>query len=155
MNALAVEQFALLAGPVAGTEQGRLRVLLVVRADSEAEIRQRLADDPWTTSGQLEVTSIEPWNVIVGAQRLVSAQPAAVTAACCRPAGIPFGRHRALGGASRWRISASSAVRVSIGEWPLSSSIGSTPSSARDPPLPVRRDRVVVGANDVLPGCRR
>jgi uncharacterized protein YciI len=80
MNALAEEQFALLAGPRAGTEQGRLRVLLVVRADSDAEIRQRLADDPWAISGQLEITSIEPWNVFVGAQRLVPAQPAAVTA---------------------------------------------------------------------------
>jgi len=81
MSALAEEQFVLLAGPLAGTEQGRLRVLLVVRADSEAEIRQRLADDPWAISGQLEITSIEPWNVFVGAERLVSAQPAAITAA--------------------------------------------------------------------------
>jgi uncharacterized protein YciI len=81
MNALAEEQFVLLAGPVAGTEQGRLRVLLVVRADSEAEIRQRLADDPWAISGQLEITSIEAWNVFVGAERLVPAQPAAVTPA--------------------------------------------------------------------------
>jgi len=39
MNALAEEQFVLLASPVADTDRGRLRVLLVVRADSEVEIR--------------------------------------------------------------------------------------------------------------------
>ena len=48
MNALADEGFVLLAGPLAGTEQGRLRALLIVNAESEPEIHRRLADDPWT-----------------------------------------------------------------------------------------------------------
>ena len=47
MNALADEGFVLFAGPLAGTEHGRLRALLIVNADSEAEIHRRLADDPW------------------------------------------------------------------------------------------------------------
>jgi hypothetical protein len=38
--------FVLCAGPLAGSEHGRLRVLLIVNADSEAEIQRRLADDP-------------------------------------------------------------------------------------------------------------
>jgi uncharacterized protein YciI len=72
MNALAQEGFVLFGGPLGGSEEGRIRVLLVVDADSEAEIRRRLADDPWTTSEQLELTSIVPWNIFVGADRLSS-----------------------------------------------------------------------------------
>jgi uncharacterized protein YciI len=70
MKALADEGVVLLAGPVAGTEGGRLRALLVIDADNEEEIRGRLANDPWTLSQHLEITSIEPWNLVVGAERL-------------------------------------------------------------------------------------
>lgn len=80
MNALADQGSVLCAGPLAGSEDGRLRVLLIVNADSEAEIQRRLADDPWTSTDQLQITSIEPWNVFVGAERLAST-PAATRAA--------------------------------------------------------------------------
>ncbi|HVP75920.1 MAG TPA: hypothetical protein VMS63_07855 [Gaiellaceae bacterium] len=70
MNALASDGFLLFAGPLAGTEQGRVRVLLIVNADSEAEIHRRLADDPWAPTKQLLTASTEPWKVLVGAQRL-------------------------------------------------------------------------------------
>jgi uncharacterized protein YciI len=77
MNALGAEGFVVFAGPLAGTEHGRLRVLLIISAESEAEVEHRLADDPWTLSARLEITSIEPWSVFVGAERLASAQAAA------------------------------------------------------------------------------
>jgi uncharacterized protein YciI len=70
MNALADEAFVLFGGPLAGSEQGRVRVLLVVDSDSEAEIHRRLADDPWELTGQIHVVSIEPWKILVGADRL-------------------------------------------------------------------------------------
>ena len=70
MNALADEGFVLFGGPLAGSEHGRVRALLMVNADSEAEIHRRLADDPWVPTGQLVTTSIEPWNILVGAERL-------------------------------------------------------------------------------------
>jgi uncharacterized protein YciI len=70
MNALADEGFVVFAGPLAGTESGRLRVLLIVDAETEDEIRRRLADDPWVHTDRLVITSIEPWNLIVGAERL-------------------------------------------------------------------------------------
>jgi uncharacterized protein YciI len=79
MNTLADEGFVVVAGPLAGSEHGRLRVLLITNANSEAEIHLRLADDPWTPTQQLQITSIEPWNVFVGAERL-SAAHAATTA---------------------------------------------------------------------------
>jgi uncharacterized protein YciI len=70
MDALADRGSVLCAGPLAGSEDGRIRVLLIVNADSEAEIQRCLADDPWTSTGLLQITSIEPWNVFVGAERL-------------------------------------------------------------------------------------
>ena len=76
MNALASEGMVLFAGPLAGTETGRLRALLIMSADGEDEIRHRLDDDPWVRTDRLVITSIEPWNVIVGAERLaISGNP--------------------------------------------------------------------------------
>ena len=70
MNALADETFVLFGGPLAGTEEGRLRALLIVDADSESEIHRRLAADPWAVAQRLRITKVEPWNVFVGAERL-------------------------------------------------------------------------------------
>ena len=70
MNTLADQRFVLFGGPLAGTEQGHVRVLLIVDADSEAAIHRRLADDPWAATDQLHTVNIEPWNVLVGPERL-------------------------------------------------------------------------------------
>ena len=70
MNALADEGFLRLAGPLARSEEGHARVLLVVEAESEAEIHRRLAPDPWTQAGLLVIEGIEEWDVIVGGERL-------------------------------------------------------------------------------------
>jgi uncharacterized protein YciI len=70
MNALADDGFVLFAGPLAGTESGRLRALLIIDAETEHEIRRRLAEDPWVHTDRLVITSIEPWNLVVGAERL-------------------------------------------------------------------------------------
>jgi uncharacterized protein YciI len=72
MNALADEGLVRLAGPLAGTEAGLLRALLIINAGDEAEIRRRLTDDPWSISQQLKITRIESWNVFVGAERLAT-----------------------------------------------------------------------------------
>jgi uncharacterized protein YciI len=73
MNALADDGFVLFAGPLAGSENARVRVLLVLNADDEAEILRRLADDPWVPTEQLVTVSIEPWKILVGAEWLASA----------------------------------------------------------------------------------
>ena len=72
MSALSDRGFVLLAGPLAGTEHGRARVLLIVNAEDEDEIHRRLADDPWVSTEQLVTARIEPWQIIVGAERLAS-----------------------------------------------------------------------------------
>jgi uncharacterized protein YciI len=69
MNALADQGVVLFGGPLAGSEPGRVRVLLIVNADSEGEIHRRLADDPWEQE-QLITVSVEPWKILVSAERL-------------------------------------------------------------------------------------
>lgn len=76
MNALAGEGVVLFAGPLAGSEQDRIRALLIADADSEADIHRRLAEDPWARTQQLVTTSVEPWNLMVGAERLGAARTA-------------------------------------------------------------------------------
>ena len=76
MNSLADEGFVLFAGPLAGSEHDRIRVLLIAEAASETDIHRRLADDPWARTQRVVTTSVEPWNLLVGAER-VGAQPAA------------------------------------------------------------------------------
>jgi uncharacterized protein YciI len=76
MDVLADEGFLLFAGPLAGTEHDRIRVLLIADAASETDIRRRLTDDPWEREQRVVTTIVEPWNLLVGAERL-SAQPTA------------------------------------------------------------------------------
>ena len=51
---------------VAGPLDGGPKVLLIFAAESEDEIETRLAQDPWTRSGQLTTDSIVPWELRLG-----------------------------------------------------------------------------------------
>ena len=81
MDTLAGEGFVLFGGPLAGSEHGRLRALLIVDADSDDEIHRRLAGDPWVLTQRIVTTGIESWNVFVGAERLSTAHPVTGAAA--------------------------------------------------------------------------
>jgi uncharacterized protein YciI len=62
MNDLVASEFVVLGGPLGDGES----VLLIVDAATEAAIHARLAADPWTTMGLLEVTRVEPWEILLG-----------------------------------------------------------------------------------------
>jgi len=62
MDALCVDGFVVLGGPLEGTSD----VLLIMRAESPEEIVQRLEKDPWTGIGLLVVQQIWPWTVRLG-----------------------------------------------------------------------------------------
>ena len=66
MDALAEEGVVVLGGPI-GEGDGD-NALLIVVADSEAEIRARLAEDPWA-DGVLIIESVRPWAVWLRARR--------------------------------------------------------------------------------------
>jgi hypothetical protein len=40
-------------------------VLLAVRANSEVEVRERFAADPWIQDGHLSLGSIESWTILL------------------------------------------------------------------------------------------
>jgi uncharacterized protein YciI len=67
MNELADEGLLVAAGPVAGSEAGRIRVLLIADAPDEGHVAERLAADPWERNGQITTTRIEPWTLLSGA----------------------------------------------------------------------------------------
>ena len=70
MNALAVEGFIVLGGPLGSGElRAGEEVLLVVDSTSEEAVRARFAADPWTASDLLVITRVEPWTVLLRASR--------------------------------------------------------------------------------------
>jgi len=64
MDALVDEGFVVLGGPL-GEGDGH-DALNIVKADSEASVRARLADDPWGED-MLATVSVEPWSVFLRA----------------------------------------------------------------------------------------
>jgi uncharacterized protein YciI len=75
MNTLAEQGLVLFAGPLAGSERGRIRVLLIAEAQDETEIHRRLAADPWLRSQRLVTSSVESWTPLVGAEQLAATSP--------------------------------------------------------------------------------
>ncbi len=57
MDGLVAARFILFGGPVGNGQQ----TLHVVEALDEDQVHQRLAEDPWSRAGLLEVGSIQPW----------------------------------------------------------------------------------------------
>jgi uncharacterized protein YciI len=66
MNALAESGFVVLGGPLGGGPHHR--ALLIVQAPTRQEVERRLAEDPWSTGGQLIVASIDPWEILLDGQ---------------------------------------------------------------------------------------
>lgn len=62
MDGLEAQGFVVLAGPL-GSEDA----LIVIRASSEDEIKERLSADPWTTMDLLRTTRISSWTLRIGA----------------------------------------------------------------------------------------
>ena len=62
MDALFGEGFVAFAGPL----EGARGALLIVRAESEAQVRARLATDPWHRDGHLQVRECWPWEIRLG-----------------------------------------------------------------------------------------
>ncbi len=54
--------FVILGGPMEDTDE----VLLIVRAESPAEIAVRLSIDPWARKDLLRTTRIAPWTLRLG-----------------------------------------------------------------------------------------
>lgn len=63
MNRLTDDGFVILGGPIG--DDSRHRARLIVKSDSEQEVRDRLTRDPWSQKGLLTIESIEEWEVLL------------------------------------------------------------------------------------------
>jgi uncharacterized protein YciI len=61
MDALAAEGFVVLGGLIGPDNEAQL----VIDAESEAVVRARLAADPWSQVGLLEIARVEPWTILL------------------------------------------------------------------------------------------
>lgn len=61
MDALVDAGFVLLGGPLALERE----VLEIICAESEAAVRERLAEDPWHQNGMLTVSSVRSWTLLL------------------------------------------------------------------------------------------
>ena len=61
MNGLAESRFIVLGGPLGNGP----RAMHLVEADSERDVRNRLARDPWELTGVLRTESVEPWRILL------------------------------------------------------------------------------------------
>ena len=62
--------FVLFAGPL----EGEREVLWIVNAESEEQIRGRMAQDPWAANGMLRPELIERWTVVLDALKRSDSQ---------------------------------------------------------------------------------
>jgi uncharacterized protein YciI len=61
IDALVDSGFIVLGGPL--PDEGG--AMLVVRAEDEADVRARLADDPWYVGGILELVAVKRWQIFI------------------------------------------------------------------------------------------
>jgi uncharacterized protein YciI len=69
MGGLVESGFVVLGGWLSGAP----RTLLVVDAHDEADVRRRFEDDPYTETELLTITSVEPWEVLLGRELVAAA----------------------------------------------------------------------------------
>ena len=62
MNALVAEGFVVLGGPL----DDDASTLLIVDAPDEQAVQARLAADPWSAMGLLELTRVAQWEILLG-----------------------------------------------------------------------------------------
>jgi len=61
MDGLVAEGFVVLGGPLGAGE----RILLVVDAEDEQDVRDRLATDPWSPMGLLTLVHVDAWTILL------------------------------------------------------------------------------------------
>ena len=68
INSLLATDKMILGGPIG--EGNPYRAMIVLVAANEAEVRQRLSEDPWYKAGVLRAVSIERWEMIATSDKL-------------------------------------------------------------------------------------
>ena len=65
IDQLVAEDFVLMGGPLVD-EDG---AMLIVNADDENEVREKLKDDPWMKHGVLKLESVKRWKIFIDVRK--------------------------------------------------------------------------------------
>jgi uncharacterized protein YciI len=65
IDQLVAEGFILMGGPL--VDEGG--AMLIVNADDENEVREKLKDDPWYTHGILKLETVKRWQVFIDGRK--------------------------------------------------------------------------------------
>jgi uncharacterized protein YciI len=65
IDQLVAEDFILMGGPL--VDEGG--AMLIVNADDENEVREKLKDDPWYAHGILKLQSVKRWQVFIDGRK--------------------------------------------------------------------------------------
>jgi hypothetical protein len=65
IDQLVAESFVLMGGPLVD-EDG---AMLIVNADDESEVREKLKNDPWMKHGVLKLDSVKRWQIFIDVRK--------------------------------------------------------------------------------------
>ena len=65
IDRLVDERFILMAGPLVDERAMPHGALLIVTAENESEVREKLKNDPWFQKGILKLESVKRWEIFV------------------------------------------------------------------------------------------
>ena len=68
IDQLVAEGFILMGGPLVD-EDGCARCSLIVNADDENEVREKLKNDPWMKHGVLKLESVKRWQIFIDVRK--------------------------------------------------------------------------------------
>lgn len=65
IDQLVDDGFILMGGPLVDKAEMPQGALLIVNAEDENEVREKLKDDPWFTHGILKLESVKRWEIFI------------------------------------------------------------------------------------------
>jgi uncharacterized protein YciI len=68
IDQLVEEGFILMGGPLLDQRELPTGALLVVNAEDENEVREKLKDDPWFERGILKLETVTRWDIFIDAR---------------------------------------------------------------------------------------
>jgi len=68
IDQLVEEGFILMGGPLVDEEEMPHGALLIVTAEGENEVREKLKNDPWFEKGILKLESLSRWQIFIDAR---------------------------------------------------------------------------------------
>jgi len=69
IDRLVDEGFILMGGPLIDERELPHGALLIVNADDENEVREKLKGDPWMEHGVLELQSVKRWQIFIDVRK--------------------------------------------------------------------------------------